>query len=102
SAVDAAGNSAGAAITGVSIDKTAPTLSGQTTTSPNSNGWYRGDVVVDWTASDGLSGLVGEPADTTITGEGDGLSTSSLVQDRAGNATSATVSGVKVDRTAPM
>ena len=45
-AIDAAGNSATGGVSGVNVDKTAPVLSGSATTSPNGNGWYRGDVVV--------------------------------------------------------
>ncbi len=102
-ATDAAGNvSDPATISGINVDKTKPTLSGAPTTSPNGNGWYRGDVTVTWTASDALSGLVGQaPADSTITGEGDNLSASASVSDMAGNSRSATVSGIKIDRTAP-
>ena len=55
-----------------------------------------------WTASDALSGLAGAaPDDATITGEGDDLSASATVADKAGNATTATVGGIKIDRTAP-
>src|SRR5215470_3331343 len=43
---------------GINIDKTAPTLSsGAPTTAANAAGWYNGDVVMHWTASDELSGL---------------------------------------------
>ena len=89
-------------MTGVNIDETAPSLSGLATTSPNANGWYNSDVLVHWTASDGLSGLAtAAPADSTITGEGDNLSASVSVSDKAGNSTNASVSGIKIDRTAP-
>jgi hypothetical protein len=100
-ALDAAGNVASATLSDVNVDKTAPTLSGQATTAPNGSGWYRGDVTVDWTGADALSGLVAEPADTVIADEGDSLSTGATVVDKAGNSTSATVSGIKIDRTAP-
>src|SRR5207249_1390098 len=56
-AVDAAGNSASAGLTGLNVDETAPTLSGAPTTGPNADGWYNGNVTVNWTASDGLSGI---------------------------------------------
>src|SRR5207249_524012 len=76
-ATDAAGNSANASVIGINIDKTAPTLSGATTTSPNANGWYSADVTVHWTCGDALSGIDGAcPADSTIIGEGDNLSAS--------------------------
>jgi hypothetical protein len=101
-AQDAAGNTASKLFTGVNVDETAPELSGAATTSPNANGWYSGDIVVHWTASDALSGLNGaSPDDSTITGEGDNLSASASVSDKADNPANATVSGIKIDRTAP-
>ncbi|GAB3763044.1 hypothetical protein FB382_001317 [Nocardioides ginsengisegetis] len=89
-------------ITGVDVDKTRPDLTGRATTPPNANGWYAGDVTVRWTATDALSGVDGSgPADSTVTGEGDDLSTSASVSDLAGNSRSVTVRGLKIDRTAP-
>ncbi len=103
-ATDTAGNSAGATVGGISIDRTAPQLSGSPTTSANANGWYRGDVIIDWTCSDALSGIAGAcPADGLITGDGSGLTASSSVADRAGNVVSATSSpSVRIDGTAPV
>ena len=55
-----------------------------------------------WTAADALSGIDGAaPADSTITSEGDALSTSASVSDKAGNTVSTTVKGIKIDRHAP-
>ncbi|HET7398023.1 MAG TPA: PxKF domain-containing protein [Intrasporangium sp.] len=101
-ASDAAGNTADVTVGPINVDKTAPTLSGGATSSPNAAGWYTGDVTVKWTATDALSGLDGAaPADSTITGEGTGLTAASSVRDLAGNETSADSSPVKIDRTAP-
>jgi hypothetical protein len=101
-ATDAAGNTASASVTGINIDKTAPSLSGAATTAPNAAGWYNGDVTVHWTASDALSNLAGSaPDDSLVTGEGDDLAASASVSDNAGNSANATVSGIKIDRTAP-
>ncbi|GAA3707219.1 hypothetical protein GCM10022399_24940 [Terrabacter ginsenosidimutans] len=102
-ATDAADNeSVPFTISGINVDKTAPTLTGAATTAPNGNGWYNGDVTLKWSASDALSGIDGDsPADSTITGEGDNLSASASVSDQAGNTTGATVMGIKIDRTAP-
>ncbi len=55
-ATDKAGNTATASSTAPAADTTAPVLSGAPTTQPNGNGWYQGDVTVDWTASDPESG----------------------------------------------
>jgi hypothetical protein len=102
-ATDAADNTSAAfTISGVNVDKTAPTLSGAATSAPNANGWYKGDVTVHWTAADALSGIDGSaPADSTLTSEGDALSTSASVSDKAGNTVSTTVQGIKIDRHAP-
>jgi hypothetical protein len=103
-ATDVAGNSESATVSGISIDKTAPALAGAPTTSPNGNGWYNGDVTIDWTCSDALSGIDGVcPPDDTISSEGTGLTAANAVSDRAGNTTNATSSpAVNVDRTAPV
>ncbi|MDP9383208.1 MAG: PxKF domain-containing protein [Chloroflexota bacterium] len=101
-ATDAADNTKSATESGINVDKTAPTLSGTATTEPNGNGWYNGDVTVEWTAGDDLSGLAGDtPANSTIEGEGKGLTVSASVSDKAGNSTTADSPAVKIDRTAP-
>ena len=82
-------------------DVTPPTINGAATTSPNANGWYNADVTVKYTASDATSGLVGSPADTIISTEGSSQSTSQTATDLAGNSATATVSGIKLDKTPP-
>jgi hypothetical protein len=101
-ATDAAGNSATATLAGVNVDETAPTLTGAPSPGANAAGWYRGDVVVHWTCSDALSGIDGScPADSTVSGSRASLSATASVNDLAGNTTTSTVSGLKIDRTAP-
>jgi hypothetical protein len=103
SAVDNAGNMAGATVDTINIDLTAPTITGAATTSPNANGWYNGNVTIHWTCGDNLSGVGANcPADSVITGEGSNLSASALVSDLAGNSASASVTGLKIDRTKPV
>lgn len=103
SATDKAGNSSSDTVSGIKVDKTKPVLTGAVTTAPNAAGWYRGDVVVHWTCSDGLSGIAGTcPEDSTVSGEGDNLSANAVVSDLAGNSTTATVSGLRIDRTDPV
>jgi len=101
-AVDAADNSGTASVTGINIDRTPPTLNGAPTTAAGLEGWYRSDVTVGWTCSDALSGLNGAcPSSSTITGEGADLSAAASVSDLAGNLTTTTVGGIKIDRTPP-
>ena len=101
---DVAGNTSSATVGPINVDTVAPTLAGAPTTSPNTNGWYRQDVTVHWTAGDARSGVVPAtaPGDATLTGEGSNLSASASVSDKAGNTKSATSSPVKIDRTAPL
>lgn len=103
-ATDKAGNTATASSTAPAGDLTAPTLSGAPTTAPNgTNGWYTSDVTIRWTAADPQSGIPTPPADTTITGEGTGLTSTKTVTNGAGLSTTATSSpAVKIDRTAPV
>jgi hypothetical protein len=101
-ATDKAGNTATASSTAPAGDTTPPTLSGAPATQPNTTGWYQGDVTIHWTAADPESGIPTPPADTTITGEGTGLTSTTTVKNGAGLATTATSSpAVKIDRTAP-
>ncbi len=99
------------------IDKTAPTISDLgPTTSPNAAGWHKADVVNEFKASDGLSGLDaacqsafpdpvtgGRRQNKTTSGEGAAVKVSSdSCTDLAGNTAAAVDSAAfKVDKTAP-
>src|SRR5262249_1361433 len=54
-AVDLADNSAVVTDAGINVDKTAPTLTGAPTSTPNADGWYGNDVTIHWTCGDALS-----------------------------------------------
>jgi hypothetical protein len=82
-------------------DSIPPTLSGAATTAPNDSGWYKDDVAIGWTCGDAGSDIATCPANSTITGEGSNLSATATAIDNAGNSTSSTVSGIKIDRSAP-
>lgn len=104
-ATDVAGNTAQDTVADINIDTQPPTLSGAPTTSANGANWYRGDVVIDWTAEDGLSKIdpATEPPDSTITGEGSNLGAGPVsVSDKAGNSATASKSAIMIDRTAPV
>ncbi|HET8651960.1 MAG TPA: PxKF domain-containing protein [Gaiellaceae bacterium] len=99
-----AGGSAGPVHVSIKRDATPPSVSGSPTASANSYGWYASNVTIGWTCSDATSGLAaGCPADSTISGEGEGLTTTSgNVFDTAGNFTNATSGpAVNIDRTKP-
>ena len=93
---DTAGNSATDTLSGINVDTTAPVLTGSFP-----DGWHSGDVTVHWTCTDPLSGPAGQPADSLVTGEGDNLSATATCADKAGNTTTTTVTGIKIDRTPP-
>ncbi|MDH2444366.1 PxKF domain-containing protein [Amnibacterium sp. CER49] len=100
-AIDNAGNTTTATSGALKVDTTAPTLTSAVAVSPNANGWYRNDVVVQWTAKDPESGIPTAPADSTITAEGSAVTASRTVTNGAGVSTTATSGAVKIDRTAP-
>jgi fibronectin type 3 domain-containing protein len=102
--MDVAGNANSTTVDHISIDKSAPSLVGAATTDPNGAGWYNGDVTIAWSGDDGLSGIdpATQPADSTITGEGSNLGASASIFDKAGNTKTASVTGIKIDRTAPL
>lgn len=92
------------------IDSTPPAIVGQPAAQPNSNGWYNSDVQIDYSAVDATSGLAApEAADagqavqfsSTVSSEGVDLSDTASATDKAGNDASLTVSGLKIDKTAP-
>ncbi len=94
---------------GISIDKTVPTIVPSRTPAANANGWNNTDVTVSFSCADtdGGSGIPDGTVVTggTVTGETAGASVSSTGDcvDKAGNAAApATVSDIKIDRTAPV
>ncbi|MBI0581403.1 MAG: fibronectin type III domain-containing protein [Methanomassiliicoccales archaeon] len=97
---DLAGNVASYTVRGINIDKTSPTIVGEPTIAADAHGWYSGDVIVHFTATDALSGVVAAPEDVVVTGEGSSLVARASVLDLAGNSASLDVT-IKIDRTAP-
>jgi hypothetical protein len=85
----------------VSIDRTAPTVAAAADRAPNANGWYSDDVVVNFACADALSGVSSCASAVTLR-EGAGQSATGTATDVAGNTASTTLSGVNVDKTAPV
>jgi hypothetical protein len=100
--VDNAGNISPAVSTTIRIDGEAPTISGAAAPAPNPAGWNNSDVTVTFTCDDTLSGVDTCEAPVVLTGEGSNLSASGSVTDKAGNTASTTVTGINIDRTAPV
>jgi large repetitive protein len=107
SAADQAGNTSTASVN-VSIDRTAPTISGGATSPPNANGWYQGPVNLAYTCNDpnGSNGTPGSgiascTSSATISSEGAGQSYTARATDQAGNTSSKTTTGINIDETPP-
>ena len=89
----------------VKVDKTPPAVSAAPTSSPNSHDWYRTDVTVHFTCTDGLSGIVtGDcPGNQVLNTEGAAVvSSAQTVSDKAGNVSDpSNVVTVSIDKTQP-
>ncbi|HZQ83294.1 MAG TPA: hypothetical protein VFA83_00575 [Acidimicrobiales bacterium] len=98
---DYVGNTRTSTVSGINIDSVPPTISGATTTQPNGGGWYNHSVTVHFTCDDDRSGIDTCPADQTLTVDGRNQSVTGTAVDKAGNATSFTVSGINIDTSPP-
>ncbi|CEG29338.1 PxKF domain-containing protein [Bacillus sp. B-jedd] len=99
-AYDKAGN-VGTGSIQISLDKTAPTISGSADRKPNDAGWYKDDVTISFKAEDDLSG-VDTVTDSIILSEGENQSVDGIAFDKAGNEASTTVSDINIDKTDPV
>ncbi len=87
----------------VKIDKTPPSIAGSRAPNSNANGWNNTDVVANFSCTDGLSGINScGPTPQVVTTEGAGQSRTATAVDLAGNSALATVSGINIDKTAPV
>jgi hypothetical protein len=102
-AIDAAGNQASDAAT-FAVDQTPPTIVASLSPDPDAGtGWWNigtGAPTATYACSDAASGLATCSAPFTF-GEGAGQGATGTAADLAGNLSSASVSGVNVDPTAP-
>jgi hypothetical protein len=99
-----AGNTDSATLAPINIDLTAPSMSASASPPPNSAGWNNSDVTVLFDCYDDLSGLayLGWPAATTLSSEDAGQATVTVTcTDLAGNTAGHTVTGIRIDKTAP-
>lgn len=99
--VDIAGNTETPKSITIKIDKTNPTITYKDRTEPNSNGWNKTDVSVNWTCADDTSGIVDTEISKTITSQGQDQSTTGVCTDKAGNTNENTQSGISIDKTDP-
>ncbi len=98
---DAAGNVGSSSIT-IRLDKTPPTIEGEVDRPPNAAGWYNDEVQVTYIANDVLSGIDSVTDPVTLSSEGVDQSVIGTATDKAGNSSSTKVSGINIDKTAPI
>jgi sugar lactone lactonase YvrE len=99
--IDLAGNVATFQSPPVSIDQSPPTVEVSVSGPPGNDGWYRGEVRIDFTVSSPLSPVrtSGGCLDATVNADTAGLTFSCLAVNAAGSTTKAVT--IKVDQTAP-
>jgi hypothetical protein len=103
SVTDKAGNSAEFGSPSARIDKTAPALAFVSRLpGANAAGWNNTDITVMWSCADNLSGVVAPLVSQTLVTEGANQSLTGTCLDLAGNATSDTHGGLRLDKTAPV
>ncbi|MET0200741.1 MAG: PxKF domain-containing protein, partial [Gaiellaceae bacterium] len=105
---DEAGNEASDTLTGVSIDKTKPVVSGSRSPAANAAGWNNENVLVSFACAETGSVRSGIATDTvagqTLTSEGaeQSVASSGSCVDKAGNeAAQASVGHISIDKSAP-
>lgn len=98
---DRAGHVGTSNVVTVNLDKTPPVTTRTPTTQPNAAGWYRNDVVIDFTCADALSGLAAPcTPQMTVTTEGSN-NPGEMVYDHAGNSAFTGGLAIFIDKTAP-
>src|SRR3569832_745126 len=101
-AVDLADNAEEARLIDVRIDKTGPAVFSSQSPVPNSTGWNKGQVTVDFEGSDSLSGGgLCSPAAVSVATEGAHQSIQTVCADTSGNQTVSTRE-VNIDQTPPV
>jgi hypothetical protein len=100
-AFDRAGNRGTDSAT-VKLDRTAPAITAAVVSGQRGDGgWYVGAVTVHFTCSDEGSRIAVCPEDVTLTENGAGQTVTGRAIDYAGNGSSATLSGIDIDRGKP-
>ena len=97
---DAAGNSASATVHVTVVDTTKPAIQGTASPAPNGAGWNNTPVTVTFVCGDYFLASCTDPA--TLTADGAGQSVTGTATDTSGNTSTAIVSGINIDRTAPV
>lgn len=98
---DMAGHVGSSNIVTVKLDKTPPATSVTPTTQPNALGWYRNNIVVNFTCTDTLSGMVAPCTPQMVVSTEGANNPGEVVYDVAGNSTFTGGTTFFLDKTAP-
>ncbi|ACO45837.1 PxKF domain-containing protein [Deinococcus deserti] len=98
---DAAGNSAVRTFSAL-IDRTAPTITGSRSPLAPPSGWNNANVTVSFSCDGTRSDVASCTTSQTVSTEGANQSVTGTVTDQAGNRATTTVTGISIDKTAPM
>src|SRR5205814_5803599 len=101
-ATDIAGNVGRAAVSGINIDRTKPSIAVSLSPAPNPNGLYAVPVTAHFTCSDTGSGIDTCPADVVAATAGLSQTVSGTAIDRAGNPASVTSAPFSIVFAKPM
>jgi hypothetical protein len=99
---DEGGLTATASVTYGIVDTNGPVITFVSRTLANINGWNNGDVTVNWSCTDSGSGVVAASVSQTVSTEGADQSATGTCADHAGNTASDTLTGINIDKTAPI
>jgi hypothetical protein len=83
------------------VDATSPEISYNFSSVANTNGWYNGNVTVNFTCSDNLSGVNTCSSPITVSTEGSNQAVTGMAMDNAGNSSLVTAN-VNIDKSLPM
>lgn len=83
------------------VDTILPEITGNITTQPNSNDWYKTDVTIHFSATDSGSGIDSITPDIILSSEGTNQSVTGTATDKAGNSNSIKISGINIDKIRP-
>lgn len=98
---DMAGHVGSSNIITVKLDKTPPLTSVTPTTQPNALGWYRNNIVVNFTCTDALSGMVAPCTPQMVVSTEGANNPGEVVYDVAGNSSFTGGTTFFLDKTAP-
>lgn len=101
-AMDKAGNVNTTTVSGINVDRTPPVITGAVIYPPSTTGWYNSTVKVKFNATDNLSGIANLTSLAYLTTEGANQSVTGAAIDLAGNVNTTTVTGINIDKTAPV